>query len=128
MALAAFIGSRMNLFEREEVENAKAATAMGMVGISEGAIPFAARDPFTVIPANMIGSAVACVLGFTFGLTCSVAHGGPIVVLLGAFNKPVLALVAMAIGVVTTAAIAIALKKMRQNRVKKQQNVQLAIN
>ncbi len=38
MALAAFLGSRMKLFEREEVENAKAATAMGMVGISEGAI------------------------------------------------------------------------------------------
>lgn len=75
MALAAFLGSRMKLFEREEVENAKAATAMGMVGISEGAIPFAARDPFAVIPANMIGSAVACVLGFTFGLTCNVAHG-----------------------------------------------------
>lgn len=128
MALAAFIGSRMNLFEREEVENAKAATAMGMVGISEGAIPFAARDPFTAIPANMIGSAVACVLGFMFGLTCSVAHGGPIVVLLGAFNKPILALLAMAIGVVTTAAIAIVLKKMRLNRVKKQQEAQLAIN
>ncbi|WP_367988817.1 fructose-specific PTS transporter subunit EIIC [Vibrio sp. NTOU-M3] len=117
MALAAFIGSKMNLFEGEEVENAKAATAMGMVGISEGAIPFAARDPFAVIPANMIGSAVACVLGFTFGLTCNVAHGGPIVVLLGAFNKPLLALLAMAIGAITTAAIAIALKKMRLNRI-----------
>ena len=128
MALAAFIGSRMNLFEREEVENAKAATAMGMVGISEGAIPFAARDPFTVIPANMIGSAVACVLGFMFGLTCSVAHGGPIVVLLGAFNKPVLALLAMAIGVITTAAVAIALKKVRYNKAKKEQVAQLATN
>ncbi|GAK86175.1 PTS system, fructose-specific IIA component / IIB component / IIC component [Vibrio ponticus] len=128
MALAAFIGSRMKLFEGEEVENAKAATAMGMVGISEGAIPFAARDPFTVIPANMIGSAVACVLGFMFGLTCSVAHGGPIVVLLGAFNKPLLALLAMAIGVVTTAAVAIALKKVRYNKAKKEQAVQLATN
>lgn len=126
MALAAFLGSRMKLFEREEVENAKAATAMGMVGISEGAIPFAARDPFAVIPANMIGSAVACVLGFTFGLTCNVAHGGPIVVLLGAFNKPVLALLAMAIGVVTTAAVAITLKKLRYNKVKKEQTGQLA--
>ncbi|MGF1909346.1 fructose-specific PTS transporter subunit EIIC [Vibrio kasasachensis] len=128
MALAAFIGSRMNLFEREEVENAKAATAMGMVGISEGAIPFAARDPFTVIPANMIGSAVACVLGFMFGLTCSVAHGGPIVVLLGAFNKPLLALLAMAIGVITTAAVAIALKKMRYNKEIKAQAASLATN
>lgn len=121
MALAAFIGSKMNLFEGEEVENAKAATAMGMVGISEGAIPFAASDPLAVIPANMIGSAVACVLGFAFGLTCNVAHGGPIVVLLGAFNKPMLALLAMAIGAITTAFVAITLKKMRLNRIKKQQ-------
>ncbi|WP_117233044.1 PTS fructose transporter subunit IIABC [Vibrio maerlii] len=128
MALAAFIGSKMNLFEGEEVENAKAATAMGMVGISEGAIPFAARDPFAVIPANMIGSAVACVLGFSFGLTCNVAHGGPIVVLLGAFNKPLLALIAMAIGVATTAFVAITLKKMRLNRAKKNQQAQLATN
>ncbi|WP_240205690.1 fructose-specific PTS transporter subunit EIIC [Vibrio sp. CyArs1] len=128
MALAAFLGSRMKLFEREEVENAKAATAMGMVGISEGAIPFAARDPFAVIPANMIGSAVACVLGFTFGLTCNVAHGGPIVVLLGAFNKPVLALLAMAIGVVTTAAVAITLKKIRYNKAQKEQATQLAMS
>ncbi|GAM61227.1 PTS system [Vibrio ishigakensis] len=126
MALAAFIGSKMNLFEGEEVENAKAATAMGMVGISEGAIPFAARDPFAVIPANMIGSAVACVLGFTFGLTCNVAHGGPIVVLLGAFNKPLLALLAMAIGVMVTAFVAISLKKLRLNKVKKNQELKLA--
>ncbi len=128
MALAAFIGSKMNLFEGEEVENAKAATAMGMVGISEGAIPFAARDPFAVIPANMIGSAVACVLGFSFGLTCNVAHGGPIVVLLGAFNKSLLALIAMAIGVATTAFVAIMLKKMRLDRTKKDQQTQLATN
>ncbi len=76
----------------------------------------------------MIGSAVACVLGFTFGLTCNVAHGGPIVVLLGAFNKPVLALLAMAIGIVTTAAVAITLKKIRYNKAQKEQATQLAMS
>lgn len=74
----------------------------------------------------MIGSAVACVLGFTFGLTCNVAHGGPIVVLLGAFNKPLLALLAMAIGVMVTAFVAISLKKLRLNKVKKNQELKLA--
>lgn len=113
MALAAFIGKRFNLFDEEEFENGKAAAAMGMVGISEGAIPFAARDPFSVIPANMIGSAVACVLGFIFGLHCNVAHGGPIIVLLGGFDQPLMALLAMICGAITTAAIAIALKRLR---------------
>ena len=41
------------------------------------------------------------------------AHGGPIVVLLGAFNKLVQALLAMAIGIITTAAVAIALEKSK---------------
>lgn len=119
MALAAFIGKRFNLFDNEEFENGKAAAAMGLVGISEGAIPFAARDPLSVIPANMIGSAVACILGFVFGLHCNVAHGGPIIVLLGGFDQPVMALVAMTSGIITTAVIAIALKRLRM--AKKQQ-------
>ncbi|WP_260862953.1 fructose-specific PTS transporter subunit EIIC [Citrobacter sp. Marseille-Q6884] len=119
MALAAFIGRRFNLFDDEEFENGKAAAAMGLVGISEGAIPFAARDPLSVIPANMIGSAVACILGFVFGLHCNVAHGGPIIVLLGGFDQPLMALFAMASGIITTAAIAIALKRLRM--AKKQQ-------
>jgi len=119
MALAAFVGKRLNLFDDEEFENGKAAAAMGLVGISEGAIPFAARDPLSVIPANMIGSAVACVLGFMFNLHCNVAHGGPIIVLLGGFDKPLMALLAMACGVISTAAIAIALKRLRMT--KKQQ-------
>ncbi|MBV8041029.1 fructose-specific PTS transporter subunit EIIC [Pluralibacter sp.] len=119
MALAAFVGKRFSLFDEEEFENGKAAAAMGLVGISEGAIPFAARDPLSVIPANMIGSAVACVLGFIFSLHCNVAHGGPIIVLLGGFDKPLMALLAMACGVVTTAVIAIALKRLKMT--KKQQ-------
>jgi len=111
MALATFVGQKFNVFEEEEIANGKAALTMGVVGISEGAIPFAASDPLAVIPANMIGSAVACILGFLFGLTNSVAHGGPIVVLLGALNKPFLALLAMLIGSIVTAVVALALKR-----------------
>lgn len=126
MALAAFMGKRMGLFDEEEYENGKAAAAMGLVGISEGAIPFAARDPLTVIPANMIGSAVACCLGFIFSLHCSVAHGGPIIVLLGGFDKPLLALVAMSAGVISTAAIAIALKRFKMARTLQKTAVRMA--
>jgi PTS system fructose-specific IIC component len=116
MALATVIGKRLNLFASEELENGKAAGAMGLVGISEGAIPFAAKDPLTVIPANMVGSSVACILGFLFSLTCNIAHGGPIVAVLGGFNKPFLAIFAMIAGTITTAVVVIALKQIRQTK------------
>ena len=110
MAIATFVDKKV--FNSEERANGKAALAMGLVGISEGAIPFAASDPVAVLPANMIGSAVACILGFAFGLRNTVAHGGPIVALLGALNYPLLALLAMLIGSLVTAFIAIAIKRI----------------
>jgi PTS system fructose-specific IIC component len=114
MGLATFIGRKLSLFEDSEIEAGKAAGAMGLVGISEGAIPFAAQDPMSVIPANVLGSMVAAVMAFSFGITNSVAHGGPVVALLGAMNKPLLALVCMIAGSVVTAVVCISLKKMRQ--------------
>ena len=111
MGLATVLGRKMNLFNEAELEAGKAAGAMGLVGISEGAIPFAAQDPFAVIPANVIGSMLAAVLAFTFGITDSVAHGGPIVALLGAMNKPVLALACMLCGAIVTAVVAVLMKK-----------------
>ena len=116
MGLATVLGRKLNLFEESELETGKAAGAMGLVGISEGAIPFAAQDPMSVIPANVIGSAVAAVMAFSFGITNSVAHGGPIVALLGAMNKPLLALICMATGSVVAALICVTLKKMRQGK------------
>lgn len=114
MGLATFLGRKFNLFEESEIEAGKAASAMGLVGISEGAIPFAAQDPMSVIPANVLGSMVAAVMAFSFGITNSVAHGGPVVALLGAMNLPLMALVCMAAGTVVTALTCISLKKMRK--------------
>ena len=116
MGLATIIGRKMNIFEASEIEAGKAAGAMGLVGISEGAIPFAAQDPMSVIPANMLGSIVAAVLGFTFGITDSVAHGGPVVAVLGAINHPVTALLCMAAGAVVTAVTCVMLKKLRHQQ------------
>ncbi|WP_375748244.1 fructose-specific PTS transporter subunit EIIC [Vibrio sp. HN007] len=116
MGLATILGRKLSLFEESEFEAGKAAGAMGLVGISEGAIPFAAQDPMSVIPANVIGSAVAAVMAFSFGITNSVAHGGPVVALLGAMNKPLLALVCMAVGSIVTALVCISLKKMRMGK------------
>ncbi|MGL5286474.1 MAG: PTS fructose transporter subunit IIABC [Aeromonas sp.] len=116
MGLATVLGRQLGIFDKSEIEAGKAAGAMGLVGISEGAIPFAARDPLAVIPANVLGSMVAAVMAFLFGITNSVAHGGPIVALLGAVNKPLLALLCMIVGAVVTALTAVALKKMRLHK------------
>jgi PTS system fructose-specific IIC component len=114
MSLATVIGRKFNIFEESEIEAGKASGAMGLVGISEGAIPFAAQDPISVIPANILGSMVAAVMAFSFGITNSVAHGGPVVALLGAMNKPVLALACMAAGATVTALVCVSIKKARQ--------------
>ncbi|EDP60470.1 fructose-specific PTS transporter subunit EIIC [Vibrio sp. AND4] len=114
MALATALGRKFDLFEESETEAGKAAGAMGLVGISEGAIPFAAQDPMSVIPANVFGSMVAAVMAFSFGITNSVAHGGPVVALLGAMNHPILAVICMATGAVVTAVTCVTLKKVRK--------------
>ncbi|USD42161.1 PTS sugar transporter subunit IIA [Vibrio sp. SCSIO 43135] len=116
MALATVLGRKLELFESSEVEAGKAAGAMGLVGISEGAIPFAAQDPMSVIPANILGSMVAAVMAFSFGITNSVAHGGPVVALLGAMNYPLLAIVCMAAGTAVTAVTCVTLKKLRKEK------------
>ncbi|MGN5191922.1 PTS fructose transporter subunit IIABC [Aeromonas veronii] len=123
MSLATVLGRKLGIFDESEIEAGKAAGAMGLVGISEGAIPFAARDPLAVIPANVLGSMTAAVMAFLFGITNSVAHGGPIVALLGAVNKPLLALLCMICGAIVTGVVAVALKKLR---VKKSDEVILA--
>ncbi|ATL93281.1 PTS fructose transporter subunit IIC [Aeromonas sp. CU5] len=123
MSLATVLGRKLGIFDASEIEAGKAAGAMGLVGISEGAIPFAARDPLAVIPANILGSMTAAVMAFLFGITNSVAHGGPIVALLGAVNKPLLALLCMVCGAIVTGVVAVALKKLR---IKKSDEVALA--
>ncbi|WP_429099955.1 PTS fructose transporter subunit IIABC [Aeromonas veronii] len=123
MSLATVLGRKLGIFDESEIEAGKAAGAMGLVGISEGAIPFAARDPLAVIPANVLGSMTAAVMAFLFGITNSVAHGGPIVALLGAVNKPLLALLCMICGAIVTGVVSVALKKLR---VKKSDEVTLA--
>ncbi len=74
LALAAFLFR--NRFDDEEREAAKPAIALGAAFITEGAIPFAAKDPLRVIPALMLGSAVAGALSMSFGVGLRAPHGG----------------------------------------------------
>jgi len=63
----------------EQRESGLAALGMGLVGITEGAIPFAAADPFRVIPTIMFGSMIASSIAMLGGVGDHAPHGGPIV-------------------------------------------------
>ncbi len=76
---ATFFKSR---FTADEHEASKAALVLGLSFITEGAIPFAARDPFRVIPCLMAGSAVTGALSMVSGVSLMVPHGGIFVLLI----------------------------------------------
>ncbi|MFE0045444.1 fructose-specific PTS transporter subunit EIIC [Streptomyces albireticuli] len=94
---------RRGLFTQQERETGLAALFMGFFGITEGAIPFAAARPARVIPANMLGGAVAGAVAGLAAVTDSVPHGGPIVAVLGAVGGVPMFFVAVAVGTVVTA-------------------------
>jgi PTS system fructose-specific IIC component len=74
LALAAILFK--NRFTPEEQEASSAAAVLGISFITEGAIPFAARDPLRTIPSLMVGSAVSAALSMAFGCQLLVPHGG----------------------------------------------------
>ncbi|MEU8765246.1 fructose-specific PTS transporter subunit EIIC [Streptomyces sp. NPDC048659] len=105
---------RRKLYGQQERDTGMASLFMGMFGISEGAIPFAAARPAQVIPANMLGGAVAGALAGLAGVTDAVPHGGPIVAALGAIGGVPMFLVAVAAGTVVTALATNALIEIRE--------------
>ena len=96
-----------NRFDLEEREAGGPAFVLGMSFITEGAIPFAAKDPFHVIPATMLGSAVAGAISMSAGAQFLVPHGGIFAALIpGAVTHLVSYLGAIVVGtIVTTGAL-----------------------
>jgi PTS system fructose-specific IIC component len=107
MALATFV--RPRLFSEPEKENGRAAVLLGLCFISEGAIPFAAADPFRVIPSMMFGGAVTGALCMATGVTSRAPHGGIFVFF--AIGHLLWFLVALAVGTVASAVAVIAAKE-----------------
>lgn len=99
-----------NRFTQEEREAGKAAWVLGASFITEGAIPFAAADPFRVIPSIMVGSAVTGALSMLFHIELRAPHGGIFVIPI-AISNPLLYIVAILIGMVVTALMIGLLKK-----------------
>ena len=85
-----------NKFTAEERKAGPTNFIMGLSFITEGAIPFAASDPLHVLPACVVGSAVAGGLSMAFGCTLMAPHGGIFVV--PTIGNPLLYLVALVIG------------------------------
>ncbi|ASE33061.1 fructose-specific PTS transporter subunit EIIC [Mammaliicoccus sciuri] len=109
LGLATFINKRK--FNKGEIEMGKASFTMGLFGITEGAIPFAAQDPLRIIPANMIGAMVAAAIAAIGGVGDRVAHGGPIVAVLGGIDKILWFFIAVIIGSSVTMLVTLLLKK-----------------
>ena len=100
LGLATFINKKK--FNKNEQEMGKASFTMGLFGITEGAIPFAAQDPLRIIPANMIGAMIASVIAALGGVGDRVAHGGPIVAALGGIEGVLMFIVAIIVGSLVT--------------------------
>ena len=110
LALAVFLFK--NRFDREEREAGGAAFVLGLSFITEGAIPFAAKDPLRVIPSLMIGSAVAGAISMANGVQFLVPHGGIFAAMIPGAVSPILPfLLALVAGTLVTTAALFVLKK-----------------
>jgi PTS system fructose-specific IIC component len=110
MGIASFIARRK--FAQSEREAGKAALVLGLCFISEGAIPFAAKDPLRVIPASIAGGALTGALSMYFGCKLMAPHGGLFVLLIpNAINHALLYLLAIVAGSLVTGLLYAVLKR-----------------
>lgn len=110
LALACFLFK--NKFDLEEREAAGPALVLGISFITEGAIPFAAKDPIRVIPALIAGSAVAGAISMVSNVQLLVPHGGIFAALIpGAVTNLIAYGIAIIAGTVVTAGVLFFLKR-----------------
>lgn len=110
LGIATFLARRK--FAQSEREAGKAALVLGLCFISEGAIPFAAKDPLRVIPASIAGGALTGALSMYFGCKLMAPHGGLFVLLIpNAINHALLYLLAILAGSLVTAVVYALIKK-----------------
>lgn len=98
-----------NKYTKTEQEAGKSAVVMGLIGITEGAIPFAAGDPIRVIPSIMVGSAAGAAIAAIGKVADHAPHGGPIV--LPVVENKLMFIISIVLGTLITAFMVNALKK-----------------
>lgn len=110
MGLATLLARRK--FAESERQAGKAASVLGLCFISEGAIPFAAKDPLRVIPASIAGGALTGALSMYFGCKLQAPHGGLFVMLVpNAINHALAYLLAIVAGSLLTGLLYAVLKR-----------------
>ncbi|KPU27173.1 PTS system fructose-like transporter subunit EIIC [Caloranaerobacter sp. TR13] len=119
MGLATFLAK--NKYTESEREAGKASILMGLVGITEGAIPFAAADPLKVIPSIMVGAAAGSALAAILGAENMVAWGGFIV--LPAVTGKIQYIISILTGSVVTAIMVNLLKKPIEDKIDEKSDV-----
>ncbi|MBO4562198.1 MAG: PTS sugar transporter subunit IIA [Clostridia bacterium] len=102
-----------NRWTQDERKNGVVNIVMGLSFITEGAIPYAAAYPLKVIPSCAVGAAVAGGLSWLFSCTLMAPHGGIFVV--PTIGKPLLYLLALAIGSVVGMLMLAILKRPIKN-------------
>ena len=112
MGIAAVVGK--DKFTPEEKSAGIYTIFMGIIGISEGAIPFAASDPGHVLPAVVAGSALTGAAAAVCGVTSAVPHGGLVVALFKATNYMSLYFLCVMAGTALSVAIVLAFKKRQE--------------
>jgi fructose PTS system EIIBC or EIIC component len=110
MAIATLLARRK--FAQSERQAGKAAGVLGLCFISEGAIPFAAKDPLRVIPASIAGGALTGALSMYFGCKLMAPHGGLFVLLIpNAINQALPYLLAIVAGSLLTGVVYAVIKR-----------------
>ena len=115
MGLATMVARRK--FDKAQQEGGKAALVLGLCFISEGAIPFAARDPMRVLPCCIVGGALTGAISMAIGAKLMAPHGGLFVLLIPGAITPVLGYLVAIIAGTLVAGLAYAFLKRPETQI-----------
>jgi fructose-specific phosphotransferase system IIC component len=124
MFVATLIGKKY--YSSGEIESGKSALIMGIVGITEGTIPFAVADPLRVIPSIIVGTSAGCAVNAAFSTTHNTMLST--VMAIPFSNNIVAYSVSIIVGVLITAVMANVLKAFKkENRIKKKTSTEQTV-
>lgn len=109
-AIASGLGAKIapKKYTKSEWDNSLGVIITGLVGITEGTLPYAFRDPIRVIGSNIIGAGIGGALMMMLKISTSGVSG---IVGIPAANDPLMFTICIVIGVVVATALQVILKK-----------------
>jgi PTS system fructose-specific IIC component len=114
LGLMSFIFPRF--FDEEDRLAGPSTAILGFCGITEGAIPYAVKDPISIIPAHMIGGGVAAGLILSSKIQIGTIAGGA-VFMLPVISEPIAWLTYFVIGIAVSMALTVGIKTVRGKKV-----------